>query len=104
MVVLHLIEPSNLTGLFAIITAIIASAGVAALRLWIYFRNSLNAERARTRRMVIALRGVNSRDRADIIRACADLEAAAGVVGRSEAEHGTGPNAFNRLSTRVMRQ
>jgi hypothetical protein len=99
--VLHLIEPSTLTDMFAII----ATTGLAALRLWIYLQNSLNAERARTRRMVIALRGVSSRDRADIIRACADLEAAAGTNARSEAEPGTErANALNRLSPRVSRQ
>ena len=75
MAVPHLIEPSNLTDMFAIIV----TASLAGLKLRVCLRNSLNAERARTRRMTIALRGVNSRDRADIIRACAALEAATGT-------------------------
>ena len=82
MAVPHLIEPSNLTDMFAIIV----TASLAGLKLRVCLRNSLNAERARTRRMTIALRGVNSRDRADIIRACAALEAATGTTVKSEAE------------------
>lgn len=101
MAVPHLIEASNLTEMFAIIV----TAGLAGLKLWVCLRNSVNAERARTRRLIIALRGVTSQDRADIIQACAALEAAAGTVVRSEAEPGNSrPNGTMCTLLRVMRR
>jgi hypothetical protein len=50
----------------------------------------VSAERARTRRMTIALRGSSSHERADIIRACANLEAAIGTStsGATEPKRG----------------
>jgi hypothetical protein len=73
MAVLHLVDFPTLTGLLAVITA----AVLGGIRLWVWLRSFVILERARTRRMSIALRGASGPERADIIRACAALEAAA---------------------------
>lgn len=53
-------------------------------------------ERARTRRMSIALRGVSGHDRADIIRACAALEAAGAGLSRGDHDAPRRSNAAAR--------
>jgi hypothetical protein len=54
----------------------LATTGTACLRLWLQ-RPAL-AERWRTLRLAKALRNVDSCDRAEVVQACADLEAAIG--------------------------
>jgi hypothetical protein len=74
MVVQHLLELSPTTTIAAVVT----SASVAAFRTWTWLHRSTAAERARTRRLTIALRGVFGQDHAEVVRACAELEAAIG--------------------------
>lgn len=70
----------HLTGLSPMmeITAAVTSASVAGFRTWIWLRCSAAAEHARTRRLIAALLGVRSQDHAEVVRACAELEAAIG--------------------------
>jgi hypothetical protein len=58
--------------------------GTACLKLWARFHRALAAEHARTLRMFEAVRDVHGQDRAEILRACADLEAA--IRGRNHSE------------------
>jgi hypothetical protein len=74
MVVQHLMGLSPITE----ITAVITSASVAGFKTWTLFRRSAAAEHARTRRLIAALLGARSQDHAEVIRACAELEAAIG--------------------------
>jgi hypothetical protein len=72
MVVQHLTGLSPITG----ITAAITSATVAVFRTWTWLRCSAAAEHARTGRLIAALLDVRSQDHAEVVRACAELEAA----------------------------
>ena len=74
MVVQHLMGLSPITA----ITAVITSASVAGFRAWTWLRRATAAEQARTRRLVAALRGARGQDHAEVVRACAELEAAIG--------------------------
>lgn len=74
MVVQHLMGLSPITEIAALIT----SASVAGFRTWSWLRRSTAAEHARTRRLAAALRGARSQDHAEVVRACAELEAAIG--------------------------
>lgn len=74
MVVQHLLELSPTTA----ITAVVTSASVTAFRAWTWLQRSTAAERARTRRLTTALRGDFGQDHAEVVRACAELEAAIG--------------------------
>jgi len=82
MVMQHLLGLSPITE----ITAVITSASVAGFRTWIWLRRSAAAEHARTCRLIAALLGARSQDHAEVVRACAELEAAVGSTasfGRS---------------------
>jgi len=74
MVVQHLLGLSPITA----ITAVITSASVTCFRAWTWLQRSTAAERARTRRLTTALRGTFGQDHAEVVRACAELEAAIG--------------------------
>jgi hypothetical protein len=74
MVTQHLMGLSPITA----ITAVITSASVAGFKAWILLRRTSAAEHARTRRLVTALRGARGQDHAEVVRACAELEAAIG--------------------------
>jgi hypothetical protein len=74
MVVQHLLELSPITA----ITAVTTSASVTGFRAWTWLQRSTVAERARTRRLTTALRGTGSQEHAEVVRACAELEAAIG--------------------------
>jgi hypothetical protein len=50
------------------------TAGV--IRAWISYRKTIAVEQWRTRRIVTALQSVEPSHRAEVIEACADLEAA----------------------------
>jgi hypothetical protein len=76
MVVQPLLELSPTTA----ITAVVTSASVTAFRAWTWLQRSTAAERARTRRLTTALRGDFGQDHAEVVRACAELEAAIGSV------------------------
>jgi hypothetical protein len=78
----------HLTGLSPIteITVAITSASVAGFRTWTWLRCSATAEHARTRRLIAALLGVHSQDHAEVVRACAELEAAIGSTASSAAK------------------
>lgn len=74
MVVQHLLGLSPITA----ITAVTTSATVTGFRAWTRLRRATAAELARTRRLTTALRGTGSQDHAEVVRACAELEAAIG--------------------------
>jgi hypothetical protein len=78
MVVQHLLGLSPMTA----ITAVITSASVTGFRAWTWLQRSTVAERARTRRLTTALRGAFGQDHAEVVRACAELEAAIGSATR----------------------
>ena len=78
MVVQPLLELSPTTA----ITAVVTSASVTAFRAWTWLQRSTAAERARTRRLTTALRGTGGEDHAEVVRACAELEAAIGSTTR----------------------
>ena len=82
MVVQHLMGLSPMTE----ITAVITSASVAGFRTWTWLRRSAAAEHARTRRLVAALRGARGQDHAEVVRACAELEAAIGSAASFAAK------------------
>lgn len=82
MVVQHLMGLSPITA----ITAVITSASVAGFRTWTWLRRSTAAEHARTRRLVTALRGARGQDYAEVVRACAELEAAIGSAASFAAK------------------
>jgi hypothetical protein len=74
MVVQHVTGLSPVTE----ITTVIASASVAGFKTWTLLRRSAAAEHAQTRRLIVALLGARSQDHAEVISACAELEAAIG--------------------------
>ena len=82
MVVQHLTGLSPITE----ITAVITSASVAGFRTWTWLRRSAAAEHARTRRLIAALLGARSQDHAEVVRACAELEAAIGSTASCAAK------------------
>ena len=82
MVVQHLMGLSPITE----ITAVITSAIVAGFRTWTWLRRSAAAEHARTRRLIAALLGARSQDHAEVVRACAELEAAIGSTASFAAK------------------
>jgi hypothetical protein len=74
MVVQHLMGLSPIT----VIIAVVTSASVGGFRTWTWLRRSADAERARTFRLVAALRDAPGQDHAEVVRALAELEAAIG--------------------------
>ena len=55
----------------------------SVLRGWITHRTTVRHETEATRRVQIAVGGTNSTERAAVVRACAELEAASHPVSRS---------------------
>lgn len=60
------------------IVTLAATLGAACFATWIGWRKALLTERARNLRLSTALNNARSRERAEIVRACAALEAAVG--------------------------
>jgi hypothetical protein len=60
-----------------LLAAALPAAGV--IKAWIGYRRAVAVERWRTRRLVSALRSVGPAYRADVITACAQVEAASSV-------------------------
>jgi len=82
MVVQHLTGLSPITE----ITVAVTSAIVAGFRAWAWLRCSAAAEHARTGRLIAALLGVGGQDHAEVVRACAELEAAIGSTASCAAK------------------
>jgi hypothetical protein len=70
------------------VTLTVTTFSVACLKLWVWLQRTLAAEQARTLRLLEALRNVHGRDRAEVVRACAELEAAIGT-GATQPQPGT---------------
>ncbi|MGH3706825.1 MAG: hypothetical protein ACRDRQ_01700 [Pseudonocardiaceae bacterium] len=55
---------------------LLITAGCGVLRAWITHRTAIRHEAEATQRVQIAVGGTSSAERAAVVRACADLEAA----------------------------
>ncbi|MFJ5927473.1 hypothetical protein ACIQF6_33260 [Kitasatospora sp. NPDC092948] len=65
-----------------------ASAAAAVARAWIRHRTAVRLEQERTRRVLGALTGATRQGRADVVRACAELEGKAARPGDSGGASG----------------
>lgn len=64
------------------IAAVVITASAGCAKLWLRLRRSVLTERSRTARLVEALRAVDSSRRVEVVRACAEFEAAIGQAHR----------------------
>jgi hypothetical protein len=76
----HVTQLSSTVEIILTLTAF----GTACLKLWARFHRAVVAEHARTLRMFEAVRDVHGQDRAEVLRAYADLEAA--IKSRNHSE------------------
>jgi hypothetical protein len=65
---------------FVEIALALVAASASYLRLWLWLRRSMIAERSRTQRLSEALRNVDGHERAEVVRACAELESSIGTA------------------------
>ncbi|MFD8595727.1 hypothetical protein ACFV1L_12045 [Kitasatospora sp. NPDC059646] len=65
-----------------------ASAAATVARAWIRHRTAIRLEQERTRRVLGALTGTTRQGRAEVVRACAELEATASRPGNSRRTAG----------------
>lgn len=65
------------------VVLLLATAVCGVLRGWITHRTTVRHEAEATRRVQLAVGGTNSTERAAVMRACAELEAASHPVSRS---------------------
>ncbi len=72
------------------VVLLLVTAVCGVLRGWITHRRTVRHETEATRRVQIAVGGTNSTERAALVRACAELEAASHPVSRPRRQR------FNR--------
>ncbi|MFF2625277.1 hypothetical protein ACFVUN_05825 [Kitasatospora griseola] len=65
-----------------------ASTAAAVARAWIRHRTAIRLEQERTRRVLGALAGTTRQGRAEVVRACAELEEKAAGTGNSRSPGG----------------
>lgn len=66
---------------------LLAVPAAAVLRAWLRYRLAAAADRSRNQRLSMALRGTRPEHRAEIITACASLEAASTAPGDEPQQH-----------------
>jgi hypothetical protein len=69
------------------VVLLLITAVCGVLHSWIIHRTTVRHETEATRRVQLAVSDTNSTERAAVVRACAELEAASHPVSRSRTPH-----------------